>query len=295
MATTTPPSPAADSRGIVDPAAMLRRVDFARYPAGDALTGLVDWFWSVAWDLPSGEVHDQRVLNHPAGHISIGTLDDTGVPLHPPQGRVYGVLTTTSVRRLTVAGWTVAAKTTVGGLGVLLGRPARGTVDTQFSMSEALPGVDAGRLVADVIASTDHPTRVEVLREALERLVAGRDPSVVAEARHVAEVAALAERDRTVCRIEHLAEAADVSVRTLQRLFDVHVGVPPSFVIRRWRIIEAAEAARRAAEHGEDWRGWAAVAADLGYSDQAHLTRDFHRHLGTTPAAYVTRLRPGDT
>jgi AraC-like DNA-binding protein len=56
-----------------------------------------------------------------------------------------------------------------------------------------------------------------------------------------------------------------------------------------------AEAARLAAEHGEDWRGWAAVAADLGYSDQAHLTRDFQRHLGTTPAAYVAGLRPGVT
>ena len=33
------------------------------------------------------------------------------------------------------------------------------------------------------------------------------------------------------------------SVRTLQRLFDRHVGVSPAFVIRRWRLIEAAEAA----------------------------------------------------
>jgi AraC-like DNA-binding protein len=51
--------------------------------------------------------------------------------------------------------------------------------------------------------------------------------------------------------------------------------------------------ARLAAEQGEGWRGWAAVAADLGYADQAHLTRDFQRHLGTTSAAYVARLRPG--
>jgi AraC-like DNA-binding protein len=282
-----------DTRGIVDPAAMLRHVDFARYPAGDTLAGLIDWFWSVAWDLPGGHVHDQHVLNHPAGHISIGTLDDAGVPLHPPRGRVYGVLTRMSVRRLTETGWTVAARTCVGGLGALLARPARGTSDTQFEMSDALPGLDTGRLVADVNAGADNPARIEVLRAALERLVAARDPSVVAEARYVAGVAAIAEHDRTVCRIEHLADAAGVSVRSLQRLFDVHVGVPPSFVVRRWRIIEAAEAARLAAEHGEGWRGWAAVAADLGYSDQAHLTRDFQRHLGTTPAAYVARLRPG--
>jgi hypothetical protein len=98
---------------------------------------------------------------------------------------VYGVLTRMSVGRLTVAGWTGAARTSVGGLGALLGRPAGGTSDTRFEM------------------------------------------------------------------------------------------------------------ARLAAEQGEGWRGWAAVAADLGYADQAHLTRDFQRHLGTTSAAYVARLRPG--
>lgn len=271
---------------------MLRRVDFVRHPPGSALSGLIEWFWSVAWDLPPGHVHDQHVLNHPAGHISIGTLDETGVPLHPPQGRVYGVLTGTSVRRLTVGGWTVAARTSVGGLGAFLDRPARGTSDTRLAMSDALPGLDADTLVDAVASRPDNAARIEVLRDALERLVAVRDPALVAEARYVSQVAAIAERDRSVCRIEHLAAAAGVSVRSLQRLFDVHVGVPPSFVIRRWRIIEAAEAARLAAEQGSDWRGWAAVAADLGYADQAHLTRDFQRHLGTTPAAYVARLRP---
>jgi transcriptional regulator GlxA family with amidase domain len=92
-----------------------------------------------------------------------------------------------------------------------------------------------------------------------------------------------------VCRVEQLATAAGVSARTLQRLFDLHVGVSPSFVIRRWRIIEAAEAARTANRRGDQWRGWAVVAAELGYADQAHLTRDFRRHLGTSPSAYLAR------
>ena len=136
----------------------------------------------------------------------------------------------------------------------------------------------------------DNAQRIGLLRAALEELATHRDPSMVAEARHVAEVAATAERDRSVCRVEQLAAAAGTSVRTLQRLFDQHVGVSPSFVIRRWRIIEAAEAARTALDGGADWRGWASVAAELGYSDQSHLTRDFRRHLGTSPSAYLGRL-----
>jgi AraC-like DNA-binding protein len=288
----TRPIPA-DTRGIIDPVAMMRYVDFARFPPGDALDGLVEWFWSVEWDFPHGFVHDQQILNHPAGNISIGTLDDAGVPLDPAQGRVYGVMTGLSHRHLTGSGWTVAARTTVGGIGALLNVPAKTVVDTELTFEAALPDVDGPLVVADVSAQTTNASRVSSLREALTALVEHRDPDLVAEARNVAAIAAIAETDRSIRRVEQLASLAGVSVRTLQRLFDFHVGVTPSFVIRRWRIIEAAESARDAIDHDRQWRGWADVAAELGYADQAHLTRDFRLHLGTSPAAYLaTATKP---
>lgn len=277
-----------DMRGIVDPDRMLEVVDFDRLPAGDGLAGLVEWFWTVSWDLPDGMVRDQEVLNHPAGNISVGTLDDAGVALDPPEGRVYGVQVGMSNRRLAGQGWTVAARTTVGGLGVFLDGPARAAADRQLAFDEGVPGVDEA-VVAAVSAAPTNPERVDLLRAELERVVSERDPARIDEARRVAEVAALAETDRSVCRVDQLAAAAGYSVRSLQRLFDEHVGQSPAFIIRRWRIIEAAEAARLAVAGGEDWRGWAAVADELGYSDQAHLVRDFGRHLGVTPSAYVSR------
>jgi AraC-like DNA-binding protein len=282
-----------DTRGIVDPAPMMRVVDFDRHPPGDALDGLVEWFWSVAWDLPDGQAHDQQVLGHPAGNISVGTIDDDGTVLDPAGGRVYGVQTGVSHRHLTSAGWTVAARTTVGGLGAFLDRPARVAADRQLSLPEALPGVDGPGLVARVSGAGDNPTRVERLRAELSQVIERRDPALVDEARRVVELVRITEHDRTVCRVEQLASLAGASVRSLQRLFDRHVGASPSFVIPRWRIIEAAEAARRAVDEGQSWRGWADVAADLGYADQAHLARDFGRHLGVSPSAYLARNRPG--
>ncbi len=280
-----------DTRGIVDPAEMMRHVDFARHPAGSDLEGIIDWFWSVEWSLPNGVVHVQHVLNHPSGHISVGTIDESGVTLDPARGRVYGVLTGVSERRLADTGWTVAAKTTVGGLGVLLSRPASDVTDRRLDLGQALAGMPAAEVVADIIAASTPERRSAVLRTALMDLVADRPEEQLAEARRVGEIARLAERDRSVYRVEQLAAAGQVSVRTLQRLFDAHVGIGPAWVIRRWRIIEAAEAARRAADVGDDWPGWSTVAAELGYADQAHLIRDFRRHLGTTPARYLARSR----
>jgi transcriptional regulator GlxA family with amidase domain len=87
--------------------------------------------------------------------------------------------------------------------------------------------------------------------------------------------------------VEHLAAAAGVSVRTLQRLFVEYVGAGPAWVIRRWRVIEAAEQVAR-----EPRATWAEMAADLGYGDQAHLVREFRTNLGATPAAYAARQPP---
>jgi AraC-like DNA-binding protein len=53
-------------------------------------------------------------------------------------------------------------------------------------------------------------------------------------------------------------------------------------VIRRYRLLEAAEAVR----HGETV-SWADLATTLGYSDQAHLIRDFRTAIGRTPASYA--------
>lgn len=279
-----------DTRGIVDPAEMMRHVDFARYPAGPELEGLVEWFWAVRWTFPDGRFHNQEVLNHPAGNISVGTIDDAGVPLDPPEGRVYGVLTELSNRHLSGDGWTVAARTTVGGLGVFLDAPAKTAANTQLDFDSALPGFEHPDLVGQITAAPLPERRVDLLREALGTLVGQRDGQFVAEARWVAKLAEVAEQDRSIRRIDQLADAGSVSVRTLQRLFDQHVGATPAFVIRRWRIIEAAEAARSAIDAGDEWRGWAAVAAELGYSDQAHLTRDFRRHLGLSPSAYLSQV-----
>jgi AraC-like DNA-binding protein len=43
---------------------------------------------------------------------------------------------------------------------------------------------------------------------------------------------------------------------------------------------------------------WAGLAAEWGYSDQAHLIREFHAMAGVTPADYARdaagRFRPVD-
>ena len=84
------------------------------------------------------------------------------------------------------------------------------------------------------------------------------------------------------------ARRAGSSVRTLQRLFERYLGLGPKWVISRARVQEAAD--RIATGDDVDF---AALAVELGYSDQSHLIRDFKAMVGFTPAAYAQRCNPG--
>jgi AraC-like DNA-binding protein len=89
--------------------------------------------------------------------------------------------------------------------------------------------------------------------------------------------------------VEDLVARWEMPTRTLQRLFARYVGVTPKWVIRRYRLHEAAE---RLAVPGVSQ---SQLAAELGYSDQAHFIRDFRAVVGMSPAAYgrIREAGPG--
>ena len=92
---------------------------------------------------------------------------------------------------------------------------------------------------------------------------------------------ALITSDPSLRRVDQLAAACGLSVRSLQRMFGDYVGVSPKWVMRRARLHEAA----LRADSGEPV-DWAALAIDLGYADQAHLTREFTATIGVPPSRY---------
>ncbi|SNT62201.1 AraC-type DNA-binding protein [Asanoa hainanensis] len=83
--------------------------------------------------------------------------------------------------------------------------------------------------------------------------------------------------------VDRLATLTGWSRRHLSAVFRRELGLPPKVLARLIRFERAYGSAGRAASDG-----WAAVAADAGYYDQAHLIRDFRTFTGSTPS----RLTP---
>jgi AraC-like DNA-binding protein len=281
MSSSGPDPVERDSRGILDPWLLRQRVQLTRYPAGPVLDGLVDRFWAVRWDLPPGTVHQQQVLTHPGANVSVGHANAAPGQRGPGpvEARLYGVARGLSTRILAGQGWTVAALTWPGGLGAFITGSAAELTNRVVPLGQAL-GTDEAALLRQVTAEPDEAARVALLAAALEQAV---DPERREPALRVAEVARLAESDRTVRRLGDLCERSGLGQRTLQRMFLQYAGVSPTWVIRRYRLLEAAEAVREGKPVS-----WADIAAALGYADQAHLTRDFRAAIGQTPAAYAS-------
>lgn len=104
---------------------------------------------------------------------------------------------------------------------------------------------------------------------------AGQERSVVQQVRcyldqHFAEPVSLAE----------LARLVGLSPYYVHRVFEREVGLPPHAYLESVRIRQA----QLLLAQGEPI---IQVAAELGFSDQSHLTRRFTRLLGVTPGQYL--------
>ena len=87
---------------------------------------------------------------------------------------------------------------------------------------------------------------------------------------------ALACLSEGVASIAEAAALIGVQTRSLQRLLKRETGQGPAFWMRLARV-------RRAAAKIPKAGALADLAYDMGYSDQAHMTREFRHWLGATP------------
>src|SRR3546814_15274767 len=118
--------------------------------------------------------------------------------------------------------------------------------------------------------------------QAMEEYLLRTEPAPDPTADEVTELVAVAERRTDITRADQLATHAGVSLRTLQRMFADYAGVGPKCVVRRCRILDAAEAAP------SRWpTDWPALPAQLGLIDPSPLVRALQAVLRPTPRPYT--------
>lgn len=266
------------SRGVLYPA---RLPIFRRLSPPPAVADLVRWLWVPEWDLPDGRASRQHLIAFPALNLVVERGDLA------PSGMVglSGPTTRASYRDLTGSGWAVGA----------LLRPAATPMFVQDpqALADEYVELDLPDLREPVITAMSERRSVDERQcravDAFTTWLADRGPTPHEEALLANQLADVINLEHEVLRVHDVAKRVGVSVRTAQRLMRRYVGLSPGAMIRRRRLQESAERLRLDAT-----LDIATLAAELGYSDHAHLTRDFRATLGVTPSRYRYRCGAPD-
>jgi AraC-like DNA-binding protein len=253
---------------ILEPQVGQARFELERRPPAPDLAAHVERHWIVSWDLPGGAPFAQRILPHPCVHIVA----------EPGLTAVWGIPLSVSEHRLEGSGTAVGTKFAPGGIAGFLDGPAFALNDRVEPLAEVFghAGARLGRELAACAGDRDaHIATVEGFLRA-------RMPDPDRRFDLVRELVSDMLVTAPETTVAELAERHAVSPRTVQRLFRDFVGVGPKWVLKRYRMHEAAE--RIAAGEADDA---ATLALDLGYFDQSHFIRDFTAQIGRSPGAYA--------
>lgn len=261
-----------NTRGILDPAAARSRFTLTRhFPAAD-VGAFVQRYWIIHWDLRGRPAHRQETLPHPCVNFVV----ERG------KTRVYGPANARGIQILKGAGSVFGVKFRPGGYRPFMRGPVSSLTDGWISARQAFGVV--GRTLEDTILPLGEPAhQIAAIEGFLREHLPAPDPTVALIDAIVDEIYAR----REIQRVEDLAACFGYSARSLQRLFNDYVGVSPKWVIRRYRLQEAAD--RLAEGHA---RSLEALALELGYFDQAHFNRDFKALVGRSPADYARQTAP---
>ena len=168
----------------------------------------------------------------------------------------------------------VGARFRPGAGGAALGVPLSDLLDQRVDATD-LPAVPGGRLPG----SLDPGEALRRMARIAAQLVTEQPDRLVLDAARLL--------GRPGARADQVAARLGIGERQLRRRCQAAVGYGPRMlarVLRLRRFLSRAEAAGAAAD-------LAALAAETGYADQAHLTRESTRLAGLPPAALVRSRR----
>ncbi len=254
-------------RGILRPQVGEKKFQLSLHAPARDLGFFVEHYWIVDWDLRGQEPYLSEVLPHPCVHLVI----------EKDKSRIVGVMKGRFSYLLVDKGRVFGVKFKSGAFHPFVSSPVSRFTNSSISLGAAF-GVDGEALEAAILSLEDQGRMIERAEQFLRERRPERDETVAVIHGIVDRISA----DREITKVDDLVSRLNVNKRTVQRIFSQYVGVSPKWVIKRYRLLEAAEQLA-----GGDVTDWPALALDLGYFDQAHFIKDFKAIVGRAPADYA--------
>jgi hypothetical protein len=225
--------------GILNPRAGEQKFRLVRHAPAEDLASFVARYWIASWDLRGQAPYLQENIPHPCVNLVV----------EQDKSSIYGVTTGRSEKLLKDSGRVFGVKFRPGAFYPFVKRPVSQLNDSSLSL-QAVFGVDGQELEEAVLPVADEGRMVEVMENFLRQRLPERDEMVAVINRIVEGIIA----EREITKVDDVVRRFHISKRTLQRLFSRYVGVSPKWVIKRYRLHEAA--GQLAGTSSRTGRGW---------------------------------------
>jgi AraC-like DNA-binding protein len=258
------------SMGVLDLRSGTEKFRLSRHvPTNGRISFFVKHFWLISWDLAGQPHHEQDVIPNPCVNLVV------------ERGKtyIYGSSKRKYTQLLQGKGSVLGVKFKPGGFYPFLKSPVS-RITAGFMGIEDVFGVGAAELEEAILAQEDEAAMVRLAEQLLFSQLPEEDETVPLLNRMIDAIV----EDRGITKVDMLCDRFHMHKRTLQRMFDQYVGVNPKWVIKLYRLQDAAETIDLG--HSRDWLQ---LAMDLGYCDQSHFIKDFKAIIGVTPVEYVQR------
>lgn len=243
---------------------------YRELPPPAALASYVSCLWCQT--IGAGdEAYEHPVL--PDGCADMVAIDGTLA--------VVGPATRAVTERFAPGSVVVGVRFRTGAAPPLLGVSATELRDREVCMGDIWgpTGAAVADRCADAPTGVDGQARLAVVVDALLGRLDGAPPADPVATRVAAVLAACPARP-----VWDVAHQLDLSERQVRRRVEAAVGYPPRTLARILRFQRFLDAARSWPPHRRDL---ARLAAETGYADQAHLTRESTQLAGLPPAALL--------
>jgi AraC-like DNA-binding protein len=247
-----------------------RRCRAERFAPSPELSSVISHFWLAHWDLRGQSPF--LFENLPSPNV-FALIDASGANVH-------GVMTGKYSRLLEGRGRSFGVTFRPGAFYPYLKAPVSSIRNATVPIRDVF-NVDFERIGYDAVRDGNAQRAIQRVEALIFDLQPKRDEAVL-------RAAAMVDHVRThgdVARVGQLADDFGVKQRTLERVFDRYVGVSAKWTIKYYRLLSAAERIVSAT-----FDKWPALAADLGYFDQAHFINDFRAVVGASPAEFAKRF-----
>lgn len=213
----------------------------------DHLIGLFEYFWMVTWDMPDGESKIQKVITEPKADMYFEQTTNSWKLSH---------------MRKTVFEYHLVGRGSVFGV----------------KLKPASQRICLG--LQDSLADLNFNDSFETICQLLSSSLNISNLIVTSEMKTINEIIDLISSSEEILTVTDVVTRFEIEPRKLQRIFKDHIGFSLKWIISRYRLLEAI----RMSQGGEF--DLSEISYRLGYSDQAHFSREFKANCAMTPGEY---------